>query len=123
MKPALKLTLAALLLAPAVPLAAHHSYSMFDMAKTVTLKGKIAQFKWQNPHAFIQVDVPVNGQLERWAIEMTSPNNLIQEGWKRSSLKRGDEVTLYVHPLRNGAKGGSYAGVRLADGSTLGSVE
>ena len=53
---------------------------------------------------------------------MTSPNNLIQEGWKRTSLKRGDKVKLYVHPLRSGAKGGSYAGVRLPDGSTLGDV-
>ena len=113
---------AALMLAPA-PLAAHHSYAMFDMARTVQLEGTIARFKWQNPHAFIEVDVAVNGKVERWAIEMTSPNNLIQEGWKRSSLKGGDKVMLYVHPLRSGARGGSYVGVRLANGSTLGDVE
>jgi len=53
---------------------------------------------------------------------MTSPNNLAQEGWKRTSLKPGDRVTIYVHPLRTGARGGSYAGVRLPDGSTLGTV-
>ena len=104
----------------AAPAAAHHSYAMFDAGKTVELEGTVARFKWQNPHAFIEIDVPVNGKNERWAIEMNSPNNLIQEGWKRSTLRQGDKVKLYIHPLRSGAQGGSYAGVRLADGSTLG---
>ena len=115
--------LAALALAAlAVPAAAHHSYAMFDMNKTVVLDASVTRFKWQNPHAFIEADVAVNGGTEHWAVEMTSPNNLAQEGWKRSSLKPGDRVRIWVHPLRSGARGGSYAGVRLADGSTLGTV-
>ena len=129
-----KILLSALLLAPAAapplalivsltaPAAAHHSYSMFDMNKTAVLEATVTRFKWQNPHAFIQAEVPVNGQSESWSIEMTSPNNLIQEGWKRTSLRTGDKVRIWVHPLRSGAKGGSYVGVRLADGSTLGEV-
>ena len=115
--------LAALALAAvAVPATAHHSYAMFDMNKTVVLDASVTRFKWQNPHAFIEADVAVNGSSEHWAIEMTSPNNLAQEGWKRSSLKVGDRVRIWVHPLRTGARGGSYVGVRLADGSSLGNV-
>lgn len=113
---------AAVLAALAIPAAAHHSYSMFDMNKTVVLDAEVVRFKWQNPHAFIEANVAARGGTERWAIEMTSPNNLAQEGWKRSSLKEGDRVRIWVHPLRSGARGGSYAGVRLADGSTLGDV-
>ena len=105
------------------PVMAHHSYSMFDMSKTVVLDAQVTRFKWQNPHAFIEVDAMVNGTKERWSIEMTSPNNLIQSGWKRTSLKPGDKVKLYVHPLRSGARGGAYSGVRFADGSTLGEVD
>jgi len=108
--------------AVAGPAVAHHSYAMFDMQKTVVLDASVTRFKWQNPHAFIEADVAVNGSTEHWAIEMTSPNNLAQEGWKRTSLKQGDRVRIWVHPLRSGARGGSYAGVRLADGSTLGDV-
>jgi hypothetical protein len=104
----------------ALPAAAHHSYSMFDMNKTVVLEAEVVRFKWQNPHAFIEADVAAGGTTERWAIEMTSPNNLAQEGWRRTSLKPGDRVRLWVHPLRSGARGGSYSGVRLPDGSTLG---
>ena len=105
-----------------VPAAAHHSYTMFDMQKTVALDASVVRFKWQNPHSFIEADVAVNGGTERWAIEMTAPNNLVQEGWKRTSLKPGDRVRIWVHPLRSGARGGSYVGVKLTDGTTLGNV-
>jgi hypothetical protein len=115
---------AALLLAPlAIPASAHHSYSMFDMQRTVLLNATVVQFRWQNPHAFIRVTVPANGQTEEWSIEMTSPNNLVQEGWTRTSVRQGERIQLYVHPLRSGARGGSYVGVRKADGTTLGTVQ
>ena len=111
------------LIAVGAPAAAHHSYSMFNMDRTVVLDATVARFKWQNPHAFIEADVAARGRTERWAIEMTSPNNLVQSGWKRTSLKPGDRVKIHVHPLRSGARGGAYAGVVLADGSTLGDVD
>jgi hypothetical protein len=104
----------------AAPAAAHHSYAMFDMTRTVALDATVTQFKWQNPHSFIVADVKVPDGTEQWNIEMTAPANLVQEGWKRTSVKPGDHVTIYVHPLRSGAKGGSFSGVKLADGSVLG---
>lgn len=122
MKSALRLALAAVLLAPAGAAVAHHSYAMFDMNKTVALDATIVRFRWQNPHSFIEANAAVKGGAELWAIEMNSPNNLVSEGWKRTTLKPGDKVKLYVHPLRDGSKGGSYAGVRLADGKVLGNV-
>jgi hypothetical protein len=111
------------LTALALPAAAHHSYSMFDMQKTVVLDADVVRFKWQNPHAFIEADVAARGGTERWSIEMTSPNNLAQAGWRRTSLKPGDRIKLHVHPLRSGARGGAYAGVILPDGSSLGDVD
>lgn len=118
-----KLLIAAALLAPlAVPAAAHHSYAMFDMARTVRLDATVVQFRWQNPHAFIRVTVPSGNTVEEWSIEMTSPNNLAQEGWTRTTLRQGDRVQLFVHPLRSGARGAAYSGVRKADGTTLGDV-
>lgn len=105
------------------PLAlAHHSYAMFDLQRTVVLDATVRQFRWSNPHAFIVVEVPAGGATETWSIEMTSPNNLVQEGWTRRSIRSGDKVKLYVHPLRSGAKGGSYSGIVLPNGSTLGEV-
>jgi hypothetical protein len=102
------------------PALAHHSYAMFDMTRTVTLDATITKFKWQNPHSFIEADVKAPEGSEHWAIEMTAPNNLVQEGWKRTTVKPGDHVTIYVHPLRNGDKGGSFAAIKLANGTVLG---
>jgi len=104
----------------AAPAAAHHSYAMFDMTKIIALDATVTTFKWQNPHSFIEADVKAPEGSEHWAIEMTAPNNLVQEGWKRTTVKPGDRVTLYVHPLRSGDRGGSFAGVKLADGTVLG---
>lgn len=114
--------LALTMLAPAQSVA-HHSYSMFDMQNTVVMDATVVQFRWSNPHAFIRANVRSGGEVELWSIEMTSPNNLVQEGWTRRTVRSGDEIQLYVHPLRSGAQGGAYSGVRLPDGSTLGDVE
>ena len=99
---------------------AHHSFAMFDMTKQVTLEGTIKTFKWSNPHAWIEINVPkAGGDVEMWSVELTSPNNLMRVGWKRTSLKPGDKVTMIIHPLRTGAPGGSLAQVTLVDGTIL----
>jgi len=106
---------------PAAPAAAHHSFAMFDQAKTVTLKGKVAEFQWTNPHSWIELDVPkAGGASEHWSIELNSPNNLTRQGWRRSSLSPGDTVTITINPLRDGKKGGLFNTVVLPDGRVLG---
>jgi hypothetical protein len=104
----------------AVPAAAHHSFAMFDMQKDLTIVGTVTEFKWTNPHAFMHFDVAGDGgAASNWAIEMTSPNNLIKGGWRRSSLKPGDKVTVTYHPLVNGRQGGALVRVKLVDGTVL----
>ena len=100
----------------AAPTGAHHSFAMFDQTKTVTLKGQVAEFQWTNPHAFIELTVGA----DRWSIELNSPNNLQRQGWRRSTLKPGDTVSVTINPLRNGKKGGLFNKVVLPDGRTLG---
>ena len=100
--------------------AAHHSAAMFDRDKQVSLAGTIVQFEWTNPHSWIQIDVPnENGSVDRWSVECNSPNNLVRMGWKSTSLKPGDKVTILIHPLRTGDRGGSFLSVTLPDGSVL----
>ena len=100
--------------------AAHHSAAMFDRDKQVSLAGTIVQFEWTNPYSWIQIDVPnENGSVDRWSVECNSPNNLVRMGWKSTSLKPGDKVTILIHPLRNGDRGGSFLSVTLPDGSVL----
>jgi hypothetical protein len=103
------------------PVAAHHSFAMFDQKKTLTLKGTVTEFQWTNPHAFIHIDVPngSGGKVE-WQVELNSPNNLKRQGWRSTSVKAGDEVTLIMNPLRDGKRGGLFVSVTLPDGTVLG---
>lgn len=106
----------------AASVGAHHSFAMFDQTQRVTLKGKVTEFQWTNPHAFIQMSVPdARGAAEAWSIELNSPNNLRRQGWKATSLKAGDEVTLVMFPLRDLSdhKGGLFIEVTLPDGTVL----
>jgi hypothetical protein len=106
-------------LALAAPALAHHSFAMFDQKKIMTLDGTVIEFQWTNPHAFIEMDVVVNGRHARWSIELNSPNNLKRQGWQRSSLKPGDRIRLRTNPLRNGHTGGLFLDVVLPDGTVL----
>jgi hypothetical protein len=100
---------------------AHHSPVMFDRGRRVTLTGTVTEFAWTNPHASIQLDVQnENGGIDRWGVEMNSPNNLAREGWKSTLLKTGDKVTVVVFPLRSGEHGGMFSSITLADGRMLG---
>jgi Family of unknown function (DUF6152) len=113
--------LGAALLVFATVAAAHHSGAMFDRDKQVTITGTVTEFTWTNPHASFRVDVPnAEGKVESWAIEMNSPNNLVHAGWKRSTIKPGDKVTVKINPLRDGRPGGLYLGITLPDGKYIG---
>jgi len=103
------------------PAWAHHSGAMFDTSKKVDVSGTVVDFNWSNPHANFKVNVDKPGGVsEVWAVEMNSPNNLVREGWKRTTLKPGDKVTVTVRPLRDGTPGGQYVSIKLADGTVLG---
>lgn len=100
---------------------AHHSGAMFDRDKEVKLEGTIKSFGWTNPHSWIEINVPnAKGEVETWGVEMNSPNNLARMGWKSTSLKPGDKVTISVRPLRTGEHGGSFMRAVFPDGRVLG---
>ena len=123
--------LAATVLACMMPAQAHHSTSGFDSSVVVAVEGTITQFRWINPHASIKVDGKASGGFPSgvWTVEMTAPTVLINAGWKRTSLKVGDKVTIYVNPMRNaavlkdGSQGGLYVGAILQDGQKLGRTD
>lgn len=104
---------------------AHHSFTMFDMSKRITLVGTVTSFEWTNPHSYIEIDAGEEqaganpGGMKHWSIEMGSPSILQQSGWKFSSLKKGDKTTLIISPLRNGKAGGFLSTATLPDGRTL----
>ena len=108
-------------LALALPAYAHHSFAMFDAAKETTLQGTVKEFQWTNPHAWVQLLVPgPDGKATEWSIECASPNALKRQGWRGTTIKAGDRVTVVIHPLKSGETGGSLVIVTLPDGTQLG---
>ncbi len=114
---AMAATAAFIVVAPAL---AHHSFTMFDMTKRITLIGSVTSFEWSNPHAYIEIDVTgEDGELKHWSIELGSPSILQSTGWKFSSLKKGDKTTLVINPLKSGQAGGFLYTATLPDGRVL----
>jgi hypothetical protein len=101
---------------------AHHSFAMFDAKQSVTLHGVVKEFRWTNPHVFIQLIATDDGGMAagEWSIELTSPEHLARAGWKPGTLKSGDKVTVVVHPIRDGSRGGQFVSAIAADGTPIG---
>ena len=99
--------------------AAHHSGSMFDHSKLMTIKGAVTEFRWVNPHASVSVMGIVDGrdQPELWVFEMTSPGSLIRTGgWARDAVKVGDRVEVTFNPLHEiEHRGGALRTLTLID--------
>ena len=103
---------------------AHHSPIVFDRTHKVTLEGTVTEFRWGNPHSWIHLDVTDDkGAVANWGIEMNPASTLARDGWRASTLKPGDTVTVVVYPLRNNEKGGQYVSITLPDGRELGERE
>ncbi len=114
--------LAAVLMCAAAPAFAHHSFAMFDADKTVTLKGTVKEFSWANPHAWIELMVvdQATGKPVKYSFEMGSVARSTYDGWKKDSVKPGDVITVTMHPLKDGSRGGMYLSAELPGGQKFG---
>lgn len=99
----------------------HHSTAEFDYTKQLTIKGTVKEVQWTNPHSFIQLVVPgANGKEPvEWAVEIGSPTINIAMGWKKTSVKRGDVVSMRISPARNGSPLGTLRVLTFEDGREL----
>jgi len=114
-------SMVALAVLSAAPARAHHSGAGVDRTRTVTVTGVVKEFRWTNPHSWIDLEIAGDkGTTTVWSIEMNPPPFLIRAGWKSSTLKAGDKVSVTLNPIRSGDPGGIFVSVTLADGRVLG---
>jgi hypothetical protein len=107
----------------ALPLlaSAHHSPAMFDPTKTTTVTGTVREFQFTNPHSYIQLLVKsADGSEQEWSLEMGGNVYLYNLGWRPSTVKPGDPLTVTIVPLRSGKPGALLVEAKTADGKTLG---
>ena len=75
---------------------AHHGWSEYDIDKPLALTGKISEFGYEHPHAFVRLVTPE----KTWVGVLAPPSRMSTRGLARDSLKAGDEVRLEGYPSR-----------------------
>jgi hypothetical protein len=97
---------------------------MFDMDKSITYKGVVLDYRWENPHSHIVIKVAPGAGVDAstvgtWDVEGASINIMGRQGWNRATYKAGDQITLVAHPMKDGSKGASLFYAIRPDGSHL----
>jgi len=111
------------LLALAGTASAHHGFNVeFDGTKCMDLKGTLTGVIWENPHAYLQMDVKdAGGNTVNWRLEMITPNALKRNGATRQDFtaNMGKEMNARACPAKvapaDGQRGAAEY-IKLADG-------
>jgi len=102
-----------------MPIAAHHSWPVSN-DKLVTVKGKVIEFEWANPHPMITLEVQgSDGKMEKWQIGGPAINRMEANGWTKSTVKTGDVITGIGYQFSDGQKIVRLERVVLADGREI----
>jgi len=108
-----------MLVSAGMPLAAHHSWPItYD--RLVTVKGKVVDFKWANPHPMMTLEVQANnGKTESWLVGGPAIIRMEANGWTKSTVKAGDVITGIGYQFANGEKVLRLERIVLPDGKEL----
>jgi hypothetical protein len=107
------------LAAAALPVSAHHSWPV-DLSRTVTVKGVVTDFNWANPHPMITLQVrAADGSTEKWLIGGPAIARMEAQGWTKTTVKAGDEITGIGYQFSDGQKIVRLERVILSDGTEM----
>ena len=103
---------------------AHHSPANYDIGRIIQVSGTVTEYHFSNPHSWVYMTaIGVDGSPEEWSLESGSTGQLVRHGWGVDSLKPGDQISVYIKPLRSGANGGLLGVVVRSDGPNLCDLE
>jgi hypothetical protein len=107
------------LIAAVVPISAHHSWPV-NMERSVTVKGTVKAFAWENPHPMITLEVRTDdGKTETWQVGGPAINRMEANGWTRATIKPGDVITGTGYQFSDGQKIIRLDRIVMADGKEL----
>ena len=91
----------------ALPGWAHHSHGNYELTDFTHLEGTVEEVHLINPHAWIFLEVPGEGEGEPtlWAMEATNPVGLRRNGIERDDVLPGDLIRVRCHQLKDGSDG------------------
>jgi hypothetical protein len=106
-----------------MPAVAHHSFAVFfdNEQGIASVRGVVTEFNFKNPHGIIRLNVKgKDGAVQEWKAETNSPSILERRGWKKDSIKVGDEIVIEGWRARDGANYMRMRKVTRADGTPVG---
>ena len=110
-------TLAAVLSAASGTGLAHHSATMFEETRTITVEGVVKQFQYSNPHSWLIVDVTDKaGKVTTWGFEAEGPSTLQRAGIRPSEFPVGTRLTITGRPMKDGRPAAIWVNAVRADG-------
>jgi hypothetical protein len=96
---------------------AHHSATMFEEKKTITVEGVVKEFQYSNPHSWLLVDVTdANGKVTTWGFEAEGPSTLQRAGIRPSELPVGTKLKITGRPMKDGRPAAIWVEATRADG-------
>ena len=104
----------------AAPVAAHHSFAMYDQTKTLTLTGVVKQYVPQANHAEFHLilltpdrtalEKGKDGKYVEYGVEMAGTSQLERQGITGTTFPAGTVISVKVNPLRDGSNFGARQG-------------
>jgi hypothetical protein len=116
-KRTIALLIVAIAILMAVPAVAHHSATMFESEKTITVEGTVKEFQFTNPHSWLLVDVKdKNGKVTTWGFEAEGPSTLQRSGIRPSDFKAGTKLKITGRPMKDGSPAAIWVDAIREDG-------
>ena len=102
-------------------LSAHHGRAGYDTkGQGITLRGVVTEYKWINPHVFLNWNVKnEKGEVVEWTGEFSSPTTMISEGMGKNTFKAGDEIVATVIPAKGNVPHGLFLKITRPDGQVV----
>ncbi len=107
----------------AVPVQAHHSFSIFDAEVTKVFTGVVTRVNPDANHLQIffapmnaerkNVERGADGKAVVWAVEMAGSAQAAQQGISVSTFAPGTVFSVALHPLRSGQPAGAREGAMV----------
>ncbi len=75
----------------------HHSTAVnFDRDTIISINGLITEYRFQNPHVQILMDVTnEDGEIEAWMVELAAKNQFVRSGWVGDEFEAGQIITVF----------------------------
>ena len=99
---------------------AHHGSAAYHTDREVTVAGRVAEWRWTQPHTWLLLATPrAGGGEDGWELEGPPLSWAQQRSWTAETLRPGEMVRVVIYPARSEPRGGLIKRIVRANGETL----